>query len=150
MGSGWADCICWCENELKSMFGCVFQACVCSSLMTQRGVVFMQMPHNHRSFPCSHPYLLVPPSPPSLSSEYHTLESSILRVVHHDGQQDAGDDGASSAVTTVAREILQEAAEHVGAALGEILRGEGGAGNPPGGVMGRWRRTHTNPLTWLA
>ncbi|KAM8760623.1 uncharacterized protein AB9X84_008646 isoform 9-T9 [Acanthopagrus schlegelii] len=56
------------------------------------------------------------------SSEYHTLESSILRVVHHDGQQDAGDDGASSAVTTVAREILQEAAEHVGAALGEILR----------------------------
>uniref|UniRef100_A0A671VI45 Uncharacterized protein n=1 Tax=Sparus aurata TaxID=8175 RepID=A0A671VI45_SPAAU len=56
------------------------------------------------------------------SSEYHTLESSILRVVHHDGQQDAGDDGASSAVTTVAREILQEAAEHVGAALGETLR----------------------------
>lgn len=119
------------------MFGCVFQACVCSSLMTQRGVVFMQMPHNHRSFPCSHPYLLVPPSPPSPSSEYHTLESSILRVVHHDGQQDAGDDGASSAVTTVAREILQEAAEHIGAALGETLRGEGGAGNPPGGVMGR-------------
>ncbi|KAF1389206.1 hypothetical protein PFLUV_G00071030 [Perca fluviatilis] len=55
------------------------------------------------------------------SSEYHTLESSILRVVHHDGQQDAGDDGASSAVTTVAGEILQEAAEHVGAALGETL-----------------------------
>ncbi|XP_074525620.1 uncharacterized protein LOC141789944 isoform X2 [Halichoeres trimaculatus] len=60
------------------------------------------------------------------SSEYHTLESSILRVVHHDGQQDAGDDGVQSAVTTVAREILQEAAEHVGAApeeaLGEALR----------------------------
>ncbi|XP_044051453.1 uncharacterized protein LOC122875889 isoform X4 [Siniperca chuatsi] len=55
------------------------------------------------------------------SSEYHTLESSILRVVHHDGQQDAGDDGASSAVTTVAREILQEAAEHIGAAQGETL-----------------------------
>ncbi|XP_060894892.1 protein prune homolog 2-like isoform X2 [Labrus mixtus] len=55
-------------------------------------------------------------------SEYHTLESSVLRVVHHDGQQDAEDDGASSAVTTVAKEILQEAAEHVGAALGETLR----------------------------
>ncbi|XP_069555508.1 uncharacterized protein [Brachyistius frenatus] len=55
------------------------------------------------------------------SSEYNTLESSILRVVHHDGQQDVGDDGALSAVTTVAREILQEAAEHITAALGEIL-----------------------------
>ncbi|XP_033475462.1 uncharacterized protein LOC117252555 isoform X2 [Epinephelus lanceolatus] len=55
------------------------------------------------------------------SSEYHTLESSILRVVHHDGQQEAADDGASSAVTTVAGEILQEAAEHIGAALGETL-----------------------------
>ncbi|XP_032372188.1 uncharacterized protein LOC116689702 isoform X3 [Etheostoma spectabile] len=55
------------------------------------------------------------------SSEYHTLESSILRVVHHDRQQDAGDDGASSVVTTVAGEILQEAAEHIGAALGETL-----------------------------
>ncbi|XP_037633603.1 protein prune homolog 2-like isoform X3 [Sebastes umbrosus] len=55
------------------------------------------------------------------SYEYHTLESSIQRVVHHDGQQDAGDDGASSAVTTVAGEILQEAAEHIGAALGETL-----------------------------
>ncbi|XP_031712036.1 uncharacterized protein LOC116388388 isoform X3 [Anarrhichthys ocellatus] len=55
------------------------------------------------------------------SSEYHTLESSILRVVHQDMQQDAGDDGASSAVTTVTGEILQEAAEHIGAALGETL-----------------------------
>ncbi|KAM3610640.1 uncharacterized protein V6R79_006802 [Siganus canaliculatus] len=55
------------------------------------------------------------------SSEYHTLESSILRVVHHDGQRDTRDDGASSAVKTVAREILQEAAEHIGAALGETL-----------------------------
>ncbi|XP_034068529.1 uncharacterized protein LOC117543953 isoform X3 [Gymnodraco acuticeps] len=55
------------------------------------------------------------------SSEYHTLESSILRVVHHGGQQDAGDDRASSAVSTVAGEILQEASEHIGAALGETL-----------------------------
>ncbi|XP_041643367.1 protein prune homolog 2-like [Cheilinus undulatus] len=55
-------------------------------------------------------------------SEFGALESSVLRVVHHDGQRDAQDDGASSAVTTVAREILQEAAEHVGAALGETLR----------------------------
>uniref|UniRef100_A0A3Q1BTP1 CRAL-TRIO domain-containing protein n=1 Tax=Amphiprion ocellaris TaxID=80972 RepID=A0A3Q1BTP1_AMPOC len=55
------------------------------------------------------------------SSEYHTLESSILQVVHHDGQQGAGDDGALSAVTTVTGEILQEAAEHIRAALGEIL-----------------------------
>ncbi|XP_038558850.1 uncharacterized protein LOC119891356 isoform X2 [Micropterus salmoides] len=55
------------------------------------------------------------------SSEYHTLESSILRVVHHDRQRDAGDDGASSVVTTVAREILQEAPEHIGVALGETL-----------------------------
>nr|XP_046242084.1 uncharacterized protein LOC124057658 [Scatophagus argus] len=55
------------------------------------------------------------------SSEYHTLESSILRVVHHDGQRDAGDDGPSSAVTTITREILQEAAEHIRATLGEAL-----------------------------
>ncbi|XP_033947833.1 uncharacterized protein [Pseudochaenichthys georgianus] len=55
------------------------------------------------------------------SSEYHTLESSILRVVHHGGQQDAGDNRASSAVSTVAGEILQEASEHIGAALGETL-----------------------------
>ncbi|XP_022049344.2 protein prune homolog 2-like isoform X3 [Acanthochromis polyacanthus] len=55
------------------------------------------------------------------SSEYHTLESSILQVVHHDGQQGAGDDGALSVVTTVTGEILQEAAEHIRAALGEIL-----------------------------
>jgi len=54
-------------------------------------------------------------------------------VVHRDGQQDGGD-GALSAVTTVAREILQEAAEHIRAALGEVLRGEA---SPPGGVMGR-------------
>ncbi|XP_063753199.1 protein prune homolog 2-like isoform X3 [Eleginops maclovinus] len=55
------------------------------------------------------------------SSEYHTLESSVLRVVHRDGQQDAGDDRASSVVSTVAGEILQEASEHIGAALGETL-----------------------------
>ncbi|XP_045891419.1 protein prune homolog 2-like isoform X4 [Micropterus dolomieu] len=55
------------------------------------------------------------------SSEYHTLESSIQRVVHHDRQRDAGDDGASSVVTTVAREVLQEAPEHIGVALGETL-----------------------------
>ncbi|XP_026199670.1 uncharacterized protein LOC113151062 isoform X2 [Anabas testudineus] len=55
------------------------------------------------------------------SSDYRTLESSILRVVHLNRQQDAEDDGASSAVTTVAREILQEAAEHIRASLGETL-----------------------------
>lgn len=69
-------------------------------------------------------------SAPSLSSEHRTLETSIQRVVHHDGQQDAADDGPSSAVTTVTRELLQEAAEHVGAALWETLGGEGGAGSP--------------------
>ncbi|XP_038162389.1 uncharacterized protein LOC119797393 isoform X1 [Cyprinodon tularosa] len=56
------------------------------------------------------------------SSEYHTLESSILRVVHQDGQRDAVDDGALSALTTVAREILQEAAEQSRAPLRELLR----------------------------
>ncbi|XP_030592802.1 protein prune homolog 2-like [Archocentrus centrarchus] len=55
------------------------------------------------------------------SSEFHTLESSIQRVVYHDGQQDAGDDGVLSTVTTVTIEILQEAAEHIRATLGEIL-----------------------------
>ncbi|XP_061585224.1 protein prune homolog 2-like isoform X2 [Cololabis saira] len=55
------------------------------------------------------------------SSEYHTLESSILQVVHHAGRRDAGVDGALSVVTTVAREILQEAAEHIRPALGEAL-----------------------------
>ncbi|KAM4745832.1 protein prune homolog 2-like [Anableps anableps] len=56
------------------------------------------------------------------SSEYHTVESSILRVVHQDGQRDAADDGAMSALTTVTREILQDAAEQSRAALGELLR----------------------------
>lgn len=90
----------------------------------------MQMQRNHGSFPCMQ--LSLPPSPSSSSSpssEYPTLESSILRVVH----QDAGDDGVSSAVTTVTRELLQEAAEHVGAALGETLGGKGGTGKPPSG-----------------
>lgn len=66
----------------------------------------------------------------SLSSEYHTLEPSIHRVLHHNGQQDAADDGPSSAVTTVTRELLQEAAEHIRAALWETLGGEGGTGSP--------------------
>ncbi|XP_041854507.1 protein prune homolog 2-like isoform X4 [Melanotaenia boesemani] len=56
------------------------------------------------------------------SSEHHTLESSILQVVHHDKLQDAENGGALSAVTTVTREILQEAAEHIRAALGDVLR----------------------------
>lgn len=83
---------------------------------------------------------IIPPSPAanfshhvltlSPSSENHILESSILRVVHHDRQQDAGGDVASSAVMTVATEILQEAPEHIGAALRETLRGEGGADAP--------------------
>ncbi|CAK6966446.1 uncharacterized protein LOC128364918 [Scomber scombrus] len=55
------------------------------------------------------------------SSEYHTLESCILRLVHHNGQQEPGDYGASSVVTTVTREILQEAVEHIRAALRETL-----------------------------
>ncbi|KAG7489448.1 hypothetical protein JOB18_012537 [Solea senegalensis] len=55
------------------------------------------------------------------SSENHALESSILRVVHHNGQQDTGDDGASFAVKTVAREIRQEAAEHIRPTLGKTL-----------------------------
>lgn len=63
-------------------------------------------------------------------------------MVHHVGQQDAGDDGASSAVTTVTRELLQEAAEHIGVVLGETLGGEGGTGTPSGGVMGWGGRTH--------
>lgn len=59
-------------------------------------------------------------------------------MVYHDGQQDAGDDGALSAVTTVTKEILQEAAEHIRATLGEILGGERSTGAlPPEGVMGR-------------
>lgn len=83
----------------------------------------MQMPHSNPVF--------------SPSSEYRTLQSSILQVVHHGGQREAGDDGALSTVTTVAREILQEAAEHIRAALGEVLGGEGGGGALLGGVMGR-------------
>lgn len=96
----------------------------------------MQMPHDHCSFPGSQPYPLLPSS----SSEFHTLESSIQRVVYHDGQQDAGDDGVLSTVTTVTIEILQEAAEHIRATLGEILGGERSTApppTPPGGVMGR-------------
>ncbi|XP_061789295.1 uncharacterized protein [Nerophis lumbriciformis] len=51
------------------------------------------------------------------SAELRIFESSVLRVVHPDG----GDDGPASAVMTVARELLQEAPEHVGAALRESL-----------------------------
>lgn len=76
----------------------------------------------------------------SPSSERRTLESSILRVVHHGRQRDAVHDGALSVLMTVAREILQEAAEQSRAALGEALVGERGTDPPtPGGVgvMGR-------------
>ncbi|MED6283140.1 hypothetical protein CHARACLAT_005739 [Characodon lateralis] len=80
------------------------------------------------------------------NSEYHTLESSILRVVHQDGQWDAANDGALSAVTTVAREILQEAAEQDRAALGELLGGKGAKGTTPGGSNGAMKEdTHKSP-----
>ncbi|XP_061758126.1 protein prune homolog 2-like isoform X2 [Nerophis ophidion] len=52
------------------------------------------------------------------SAELRILESSVLRVVLPDGGDDAA---AASAVMTVARELLQEAPEHVGAALRESL-----------------------------
>ncbi|KAJ0019031.1 hypothetical protein NQD34_006600 [Periophthalmus magnuspinnatus] len=55
------------------------------------------------------------------SSDLYALQPSVRRVVHRRGQRD--EEGAgSSAVTTVAREILQEAPEHVGSALGPTLR----------------------------
>lgn len=95
--------------------------------MTSTEVFFMQMHHKHRSFP---PQPLTS-SLSILSSEYQALKSGVLRVVHHGGQRDAGDDVAASAVTAVAGEILQEAAEHVGAALRETLGGEGGASSSP-------------------
>nr|XP_057926425.1 protein prune homolog 2-like isoform X2 [Doryrhamphus excisus] len=60
------------------------------------------------------------------SNERHIFVASILRVVHHDSERDAGADGPASAVMTVARELLQEAPEHIGAplreSLGEALR----------------------------
>lgn len=122
------------------MFGCVFPSwpkgelylCKCLTIMAPSPAAI------HFSFT---PLSSHPPS-----SEHHTLESSILRVVHHDGQQDTGDDGASSVVMTVAREILQEAAEHIRATLGETLGGEGGAGAPPGGSNGAMKEdTHKSP-----
>lgn len=58
-------------------------------------------------------------------------------MVHQKVQRDAGGDGGLSAVTTVARKILQEAAEHISAALREVLGGEGGTAALLGGVMGR-------------
>ncbi|XP_051923919.1 uncharacterized protein LOC127602106 [Hippocampus zosterae] len=62
-------------------------------------------------------------------SERQALDSSILRVVHHhdddvdDDDDDDDDDncGPASAAITVARELLQEAPERVGAALRESL-----------------------------
>ncbi|KAF7200383.1 uncharacterized protein [Nothobranchius furzeri] len=60
------------------------------------------------------------------SSENHTLESSILQVVHHDVQRNEADGRTLSVLAMVAREILQEAAEQrrttLGEALGEALR----------------------------
>ncbi|XP_059910087.1 uncharacterized protein LOC132459507 isoform X2 [Gadus macrocephalus] len=56
------------------------------------------------------------------SSEHSMLASSVVRTVHRRGQRDAWqEEEASSAATTVAREILQEAAEHVRGVLGEVL-----------------------------
>ncbi|CAL8346264.1 unnamed protein product [Lota lota] len=56
------------------------------------------------------------------SSECSTLASSVVRTVHRRGQRDAWqEEEASSAATTVAREILQEATEHVRGVLGEVL-----------------------------
>lgn len=87
-----------------------------------------------------------PSCPPAPRSEYHALESSILRVVHHDGQQDTGDDGASFAVTTVAREIRQEAAEHVRATLRKTLGGEAGTSDHQGGCNGAMKEDrHKSP-----
>ncbi|XP_077418249.1 uncharacterized protein LOC144049321 isoform X2 [Vanacampus margaritifer] len=61
-------------------------------------------------------------------SERRALDSSILRVVHHhdddDGDDDDDDDDdcrPASAAMRVARELLQEAPERVGAALRESL-----------------------------
>ncbi|XP_061623149.1 uncharacterized protein LOC133474957 isoform X3 [Phyllopteryx taeniolatus] len=56
-------------------------------------------------------------------SERRALESSILRVVHHHDDDDDDDDcGPPSVAMMVARELLQEAPERVGAALRESLR----------------------------
>lgn len=142
MGSGSEDCICWCKKwDWKYVWVSVFAPRV-FTIHDPKGSCIYANATQSSLLPLQSP---IPPSPTSshtLSSEYHTLESSILRVVHHDWQQDADDDGASSAVTTVTRELLQEAADHIGAALGETLGGEEGTGTPPGRVMGRWRRTH--------
>ncbi|KAM8866662.1 uncharacterized protein ACB058_007471 isoform 1-T1 [Synchiropus picturatus] len=55
------------------------------------------------------------------SSEYHSLESSIVRVVHNNRQLDAAHDGAPSALAVVAKEILQDPPECIAAALRETL-----------------------------
>ncbi|MEQ2171103.1 hypothetical protein GOODEAATRI_007315 [Goodea atripinnis] len=72
---------------------------------------------------------------------------NILRVVHQDGQWDAANDGALSAVTTVAREILQEAAEQDRAALGELLGGKGAKGTTPGVSNGAMKEDTHKSLT---
>ena len=74
--------------------------------------------------------MIISPSPLRLSSDFQALESNILRVVHRRGQRDA-EEGASSAATLVAREILQEAAERAAGPLGEVLGGEA-RWRPPG------------------
>lgn len=102
---------------------------VCLPLTTERAVVFMPIFFS-KIITASPAATHISLSAYSLSSEYHTLEPSIRRVVHHNGQQDTTDDGLSSAVITVTRELLQEAVEHIRAALWETLGGEGGAGSP--------------------
>ncbi|XP_061672015.1 uncharacterized protein LOC133498840 [Syngnathoides biaculeatus] len=55
-------------------------------------------------------------------SERHALDSSILRVVHHHDDADDDDYGPPSSSMLVARELLQEAPERIGAVLRESLR----------------------------
>lgn len=113
--------------------------CKCAAIIT---------PHTHTrtSLPCSQPASSLPLSP---STERSALEAGVLRVLHQGGERrdaeedDGGGAAAGSAVATIARELLQEAAEHVGALLAESLEGEASAGEPPlGEVMGRRGRTH--------
>lgn len=127
------------ESEIMSVSG----LSVCLSLRVRGIILFIliktitKLSHYHFFIP-QQPF---PPSSPvsssSLRSEYHILESSIRQVVHQNVRRDAGGDGRLSAVTTVARKILQEAAEHISAALREVLGGEGETSALLGGVMGR-------------
>lgn len=129
------------------MFGCLFYPRVCSSLMTQRGVVFMQMRGNQHSLPRGHPLfnplfnpppLLAPLAPSTTlwspaSCEWSiTTGSGTRRMMGHRPPWQPSPGSFFKRQRSTSEPSWGRVSE---------VRWRG-AGNPSGGVMGRRGRTH--------